>query len=82
MSQCPDNPDKIELCTTAFDKISQTLIGKMTEIVNKLTKIAAETEMLGKINQQLTDNNKQAQNITNLITSLNMRLDKVGNGAV
>ncbi len=52
----------------------------MTEIVNKLTKIAGETEMLGKINQQLADNNKQAQNITNLITSLNMRLDKVGNG--
>ncbi len=77
----PETDEKIELCTTAFEKISDTLITKMTEIVNKLTKIAAETEMLGKINQQLTDNNKQAQNITSLITSLNMRLDKVSNGA-
>ncbi len=73
--------DKIDLCTTAFDKISQNLISKMGEIVNKLTKIAAETEILGKIMNQLSDNNKQAQNISNLITSLNMRLDKAGNGA-
>ncbi len=72
--------DKIDLCTTAFEKISNTLIAKMGEIVNKLTKIAAETELLGKINNQLTENNKQAQNVANLITSLNMRLDKVGNG--
>ncbi len=76
----PSVDEKIDLCTTAFEKISNTLISKMTEIVNKLTKIAAETELLGKINNQLAENNKQAQNVANLITSLNMRLDKVGNG--
>ncbi len=77
----PAVEEKIDLCTTAFEKISQTLISKMTEIVNKLTKIASETEVLGKIMQQLTDNNKQGQNISNLITSLNMRLDKNNGGA-
>ncbi len=77
----PAVEEKIDLCTTAFEKISQTLISKMTEIVNKLTKIASETEVLGKIMQQLADNNKQGQNISNLITSLNMRLDKNNGGA-
>ena len=73
---------KIDLCTAAFEKISNTLITKMGEIVNKLSKIASETELLGKINNQLMENNKQAQNITNLITSLNMRLDKLGNNGI
>ncbi len=76
----PAIEEKIDLCTTALEKISQNLIQKLGDIVNKLTKIAAETELLGKIKNQLDENNKQSQNITNLITSLNMRLDNRNNG--
>src|SRR5271157_4709417 len=72
--------NKMDIFSDAFQKVSLTLIAKMTEIADALSRIAAETELLGKIKSQNAENTKAMEKIDNLLTALNRRLDKLSEG--
>jgi len=86
----PTINDKMNLCTTAFEEISQALKSKMTEIVNLLTKDPTETdddfpvrlstvaESLEKLKILLAENIKHAQALKTHINALDARIPKRG----
>ncbi len=68
--------------TAAFEKVTLTLIAKLAEINESLSRISSDTELLAKIKIQLAENMKQSSAVEKHINVLNSRLDKMGIGGL
>lgn len=71
--------EDLKAFTAKFEEVSMTLIAKMAEINDKLSRVTASVEMVDKLRIQNAENKQVMSNVESGIKNLTRRLEKMAN---
>lgn len=71
--------EDLKAFTAKFEEVSMTLIAKMSEINDKLSRVTASVEMVDKLRIQNAENKQVMSNVESGVKNLTRRLEKMAN---